>query len=61
MNINKFLEPKDEIKKVEVMATIPVELRDAVNKKRNRMKLTWNELQEALFKAFLEDTKRGDK
>lgn len=56
MNVKKFLPEKE--KTVLVQAHIGHALVEKVNKKRQELNVTWNELQEAMFRAFLEDTKR---
>lgn len=59
MNLKKFLVIKDDT--VEVMAKVPVELRDAVNKQRNKMGITWNELMTAMFMAFIDEKEKQKK
>lgn len=55
MNIKKFL-PKEE-STVFIKTEVSTELLAKVNVKRGELKLTWRELQEAMYKAFLDEMK----
>jgi hypothetical protein len=58
MSIKKYLPKKISFGEiVPAQALVPKTLWDRVNKRRELLHLTWNELMIALFEAFLDDTK----
>lgn len=59
MKIKKFLPKKQEF--IAVKTLIDESLFEKVNSKRKELGVTWNELQQAMFRVFLEDTDRSKK
>lgn len=60
-SITKHLPKKEDDDQVMTHVWVQRELRDKVNKKREQMDLTWSELQEALYLAFLDEPKGNKK
>lgn len=52
MNISDFLPNKREFEKILAQGLVSKDLWTQVNRKREKMNLTWNELLSAMFKAF---------
>lgn len=44
-----------------IQARVDKSLADKVNKRRQELGVTWNELQEAMIKSFLEETEKEKK
>jgi hypothetical protein len=55
MKLKKYLPKKEKEEPVLAQGYVPRELFDNVNKKREKLNITWNELMEALLKAFLDE------
>lgn len=59
MNIKKHLKKKHPNEdKVLIHTWVDKNLRDKVNKQRLSLALSWSDIQEAMYKAFLEEDKK---